>query len=207
MNVNASRTVLFGGWAWGVVLGLGAFSASAQASPISFSTSGRFELPAGPVDLVGRTDAAADNDFLSLGTISAAGNPGSLGETPFRLTFAFDGLPSIDVGGTVGWLGYNPDMPVLATTVATTATPDQVGLYPEIFQRLLAHPDWMHTTSFRGNLTEFDIAFSVHPEDPGATRPVPEPSAILIVAAAFAGTAWKARRRLSGAVALEESVA
>lgn len=199
MNVNASKSVRFGGRLWVVVLGIGALSASAQASPIQFSTSGRFELPAGPVDLVGRSNATADNDFLSLGTISVGANAGALGETPFHLTFAFDGLPSIDVGGTITWIGYNPDMPVMDTTVTTTATPDQIGLYSDVFQRLIAHPDWLHTTSFRGDQPSFDLAFSVHPEDPGAIRPVPEPSAVVIVAAAFAGLAWKARRRSSAA--------
>ena len=198
MNVNTSGSVLLGRRLWVVVLGIGALSASAQASPISFSTTGRFELPAGSVDLVGRSNAAADSDFLSLGTISVGANAGALGETPFHLTFAFDGLPSIDVGGKVGWIGYNPDMPVLDTTATTTAASDQIALYPEVFQRLLAHPDWMHTTSFRGDQPSFNIAFSVHPEDPGAIRPVPEPSAVVIVAAAFAGLAWKARRRSLG---------
>jgi len=186
-------------WAGAFALALGVLSAPAQAAPIRFSTSGSFDLPAGPVDLVGRSDATADGPFVSIGTIPVDANPGALGDSPFQLKFAFDGLPEIRVSGTILSVGYNPDMPVQDVIVTTAATPDQFASYPELFQRLLANPGWMHTTSYRGTPADMEIGLSVHPYDPGASRPVPEPSTALFAAAAVAGLAWRRRRR--GAVA------
>ena len=198
--IASARGSLVWGWMWAAALGVGLVSPSAVASPIPFTTSGSFELPMGKVDLIGASNATADG-MATLGTITVGDYPKPLGEAPFQLKFDFDGLPAIEVGGTIPWIGYNPDLPVQDVVVTTAATPDQIGLYPEMFQRLLANPDWMHTTSFRGDLPAFELGFSVHPEDPGAIRPVPEPSTVAIVAAAFAGLAWKARRRVVGTVA------
>lgn len=194
MNTSVRGSLAVWGSIWAVAFGVVIHSPSAQASPIPFSTSGSFELPVGKVDLAGVTNSTAEG-FLVLGTITVGDYPNALGEASFQLKFEFDGLPAINVGGTIPWIGYNPDMPVRDVVVSTTATVDQIGLYPELFRQLLAHPDWMHTTSFRSDLPSFELALSVHPEDPGAIRPVPEPSAALVVVAAFAGLAWKARRR------------
>ena len=196
MDARVRGSLVVWGWMGAVAFGVGIPSPSAHASPITFSTSGSFELPTGKVDLVGVTGATA-GDSLVLGAIPVGDYAETLGDAPFRLKIEFDGLPSIDVGGTIPWIGYNPDMPVQDVVVSTAATPDQVGLYPDVFQRLLAHPEWMHTTSFRGDRSSFDLSMSVHLDDPGAILPVPEPSTALVVVAAFAGMAWKARRRPS----------
>jgi hypothetical protein len=195
MNIIARRSFVVAGWAGAIALlvGLG-FPAPLQAAPIRFSATGSFELPAGAVDLGGEP-ATMSNDQVVLGTIPVDGNPGSLGDAPFHLKISFDGLPDIDVSGVIPSIGYNPDLPVLDTAVTSTATPDQIGLYPELFQRLIAHPEWMHTMSFRGDRPSMELGLSVHPEDPGVIRPVPEPSSALVVAAAFAGLAWRLRRR------------
>ncbi|WP_165251366.1 PEP-CTERM sorting domain-containing protein [Paludisphaera soli] len=191
-------TIVAGAWAWALALGLGALSSTAQAQPIRFSTSGTFELPAGPVEMIGKTDATAEAGGLIIGAVPVGGNPGALGSTPFQLKFAFDGLPDIEVGGTILNLGYNPDLPVQDVIATTTAASAQIRQYPEMFQRLLAHPDWMHTTSFRGDRPIMELAIWVHPEDPNSARPVPEPSTALVALAAIAGLAWKARRRTTG---------
>ncbi len=191
-------TIVAGAWAWALALGLGALTPSVQAQPIRFSTSGTFELPAGPVDLIGRDDATAEAGGLIIGAVPVDANPGTLGATPFQLRFAFDGLPDIAVSGTIPWIGYNPDMPVQDVLATTTAASDQIRQYPEMFRRLLAHPDWMHTTSFRGDRPIMELAVWVHPENPDAMRPVPEPSTALVALAAIAGLAWKARRRTTG---------
>jgi hypothetical protein len=200
MNINTRRALLARGWTAPIaLLAVLAVSTPSQASPIPFSVSGSFELPTGAVDLAGELDTTVSERFV-LGTIPVDANPGSLGDAPFQLRFAFDGLPAIEVSGVIPSIGYNPDLPVQGAVVTTTATPDQVGLYPDLLQRLIAHPDWMHTSSFRGDRSQMELGLSVHPEDPGAIRPVPEPSTALIVAAAFAGLAWKVRRRSTARV-------
>jgi len=197
MNIKARRSLRAGSWAGAIALWVGIGAPSlAQASPIPFSASGSFKLPAGAVELGGTPDAMSDQ-MVVLGTIPVDGNPGSLGDATFDLKLSFDGLPDIDVSGVIPSIGYNPDLPVLNAVVTTTATPDQIGLYPDLFQKLIAHPDWMHTTSFRGDRPIMELGLSVHLEDPNAIRPVPEPSTALIVAAAFAGLACQARRRSS----------
>ncbi|AMV36311.1 PEP-CTERM sorting domain-containing protein [Planctomyces sp. SH-PL62] len=195
MNASVRGLITSKHRAWVVVLGFGVLSASAQASPVRFSTSGSFVLPAGTVELAGKTDVTIGDGPLSLGTLPIGENPGGLGAAPFQVKFTFDGLPEIQVSGTIAWLGYNANMPVHDTVVTTSATSNQIGLYPEVFQRLIAHPDWMHTTSYQGYLTDMEVTFAVNPFDPDAPRTVPEPSTALLAVAAFAGLAWKARRR------------
>jgi hypothetical protein len=200
MNINTRRALLVRGWAGAIALLAGlAVSTPSQASPIPFTVSGRFGLPAGAVDLAGELDTTVSDRFV-LGTIPVDANPGSLGAAPFHLRFVFEGLPAIEVSGVIPSIGYNWDLPVRDAVVITTASPDQIGLYPDLLQRLIAHPDWMHTTSFRSDRPNMELGLSVHPEDPGAIRPVPEPSSALIVAAAFAGLAWKVRRRSAARV-------
>ena len=116
---------------------------------------------------------------------------------PFRLQFRFNNdLPPIDVSGTVGSLGYNPWLPVLDPTVSTSATQEQLALYPAAFRDLIAHPDWFHTTSFRDDSTPMmDLFGSAGPYDPTQIRPVPEPSSILVFAITLAGLGRQARRR------------
>jgi hypothetical protein len=151
-------------------------------------------MTGGAVDLGGEPDVMSDNQIL-LGSLHVDGVPSAAGHTPFAVVFSFDGLPDIEVRGVIPTIGYNPDQPVQSVLVSTRATPDQLNHYPYLFQQLVAHGDWLHTTSFRSDLPDMEVALSVHPEDPGDIRPVPEPSTALIVAAAFAGLAWKARRR------------
>lgn len=194
MNATTRRSTRSRVRAWAVALGICILSSSTQAAPVRFSASGSFDLAAGPVALAGASDATADDGRIEIGSLHVGTAAGPLGEVPFQLDFTFDGLPSIKVAGTIPWIGYNPDMPVQDAVVTTAATAGQIGLYPELFQRLLANPDWLHTTSFR-NSSEPDLplAISVHPQDPDAPRPVPEPAwtaAVLMGAAA-----WAARRR------------
>ncbi|APW60771.1 PEP-CTERM sorting domain-containing protein [Paludisphaera borealis] len=198
MNTNARTTVRFKGWASAFALAIGLWNSTpAAADPIRFSTSGRFELAAGTGELAGVTDATPADSIL-IGAVPVDGFTDPLGSTAFHIQFKFNGdLPTIDVSGTATYLAYNPDLPVLDAVVSTSATSAQIGLYPELFQRLIAHPDWLHTTSFLSDhLPTMAIGLSVHPEDPGAIRPVPEPSSLLFVAMAAAGLGWRARRRL-----------
>jgi hypothetical protein len=202
MNTNARTAVIVKGWASAFALAIGLWNSSpAVADPIRFSTSGHFDMPAGTGELAGVTDAAPGDSVL-IGTVPVDGINGVLGATAFHIQFKFNtDLPPIDVSGTATYFGYNPDLPVLDSVVSTSATSAQVGLYPELFQKLIAHPDWLHTTSFRSdNLPTMAVALSVHPEDPGAIRPVPEPSSLVIVAMACAGLGWRTRRRLRRAV-------
>lgn len=201
MNINTRSAFVVRGWTGAIALLAGlAVSSPSQAAPIRFSASGSFELPAGAVELAGAPGEmeASGGSAVRLGTIPVGGNSGPLGDAPFRLTLSFEGLPDIDVRGEIPSIGYNPDLPVRNAVATTSATPDQIGLYPDVFQRLIAHPDWLHTTSFRGPLPDMEIGLSVHAEDLGVIRPVPEPSTALIAASAFAGLAWRSRRRSTG---------
>ena len=150
--MNARMRVILSGWGAIFALSFGFLSSSsAVAEPIRFSTSGQFDLASGTVDLAGVSDAAPEGKNFVIGAVPVAGMAGRpLGSVPFRLQFQFNNdLPSIDVSGTVGSLGYNPWLPVLDPTVSTSATQEQLGLYPAAFRDLIAHPDWFHTTSFR----------------------------------------------------------
>ena len=149
--MNARMRVILKGWGAIFALSFGFLSPpSAVAEPIRFSTSGQFDLASGTVDLAGVSDAAPEGKNFVIGAVPVAGVEGPLGSVPFRLQFQFNNdLPSIDVSGTVGSLGYNPWLPVLDPTVSTSATQEQLGLYPAAFRDLIAHPDWFHTTSFR----------------------------------------------------------
>ncbi len=195
MNTNARTIVMVKGWASAFALAMGLLHATpAAAVPIRFSTSGTFDLPSGPTDLIGAS-GLEPSDNLKIGSIKVEGIDGPVGDSEFHVRFKFDNdLPTIDVSGAIRSFGYNPDMPVLHPVVSTSATSAQVGMYPEVFQNLLAHPDWIHTSSFRNYLPEMSVVMSVHPQDPGALRPVPEPSSILFAALACAGLAWRARR-------------
>ena len=91
-------------------------------------------------------------------------------------------VPSV----TIPWL------PVLDPTVSTSATQEQLGLYPAAFRDLIAHPDWFHTTSFRVDAKPMmDIFGSAEPYDPTLIRPVPEPSSIVVFAITLADWAGK----------------
>jgi len=184
---------------WGAVLGLsfGLFNPpSATADAIRFSTSGQFRLASGTVDLDGVSDVVATDGF-PIGAIPVGDIAGPMGDAPFRLQFRFDhDLPPIDVSGTAPSLGYNPDLPALDPVASTSATEDQLSLYPVPFRDLIAHPDWLHTTSFRSDdRPTMQILMSVHPEDPSAVRVVPEPSTAVILATTLAGLGWRSRRR------------
>lgn len=198
MNTNVRAAWIVKGWAAAIVLAVGLWApAPAAAVPIRFSTSGTYELPGASGDFVGVNDADP-GDSIPVGALRVEGLTGPLGSMAFHLQFRFSNdLPAIDVSGTIQYPGYNPDLPVLDSVVSTSATSAQIGLYPELFQKLLAHPDWIHTTSFRSdNMSMMNIGLSVHAEDPGAIRPVPEPSSIAFVAMTLAGLGWRARRRL-----------
>ena len=196
--MNARMRVILTGWGSILALSFGFFSpASAVAEPILFSTSGQFDLATGTVDLAGVSDAAPDEKNFEIGAVPVAGVAGPLGSVPFRLQFQFNNnLPAIDVSGTVGSFGYNPWLPVLDPAVSTSATQEQLALYPAAFRNLIAHPDWFHTTSFRDDSTPMMGLFaSVEPYDSTRIRPVPEPSPLMVFAITLAGLGWQARRR------------
>jgi hypothetical protein len=196
MNTNARTAVMVKGWAAAFALAIGLWNATpASADPIRFSTSGTFDLPTGSTELAGVTDATPGAS-IQIGTLPLDGVEGALGASAFHVQIKFnDDLPAIDVRGTMPSLGYSPDLPVHDTVVSTSATSAQIGLYPQLFRNLIAHPDWLHTMSFRGLQSTMAVALSVHPELSGIIQPVPEPSSIVIVALACAGLGWRARRR------------
>jgi hypothetical protein len=196
--MNARMRVILNGWGAIFALSFGLLTpSSATAEPIRFSTSGLFDLATGTVKLAGVSDAAPEGQNFAIGAVPVAGVEGPLGNVPFRLQFRFNNdLPPIDVSGTVGSLGYNPELPVLDPAVSTTATLEQLALYPAAFRDLIAHPDWFHTTSFRDDSTPMmDLFGSAGPYDPAQIRPVPEPSSILIFAITLAGLGRQVRRR------------
>jgi hypothetical protein len=170
--------------------------AAAGADPIRFSTSGDLDFAQGTKPLSGVTDAAP-GDWILIGSTPIPSDwTTALGDTPFHLEFQFNNnLPAIDVSGTIPWIGYNPDMPVQDVHVSTSATQAELGLYPTLFQNLLANPDWLHSTSYASSGTPLEVMMSVHPEDPLELRPVPEPSTVLIFAIGLGGLGWRARRR------------
>ena len=200
MNTNARTSVWVKGWASAFALVIGLWHATpASADPIRFSTSGTFDLPSGPTALAGVTDASP-GDSIQIGSLPVDGVEGALGASAFHVQIKFNAdLPAIDVRGVMPSLGYSPDSPALDTVVSTSATPAQTGLYPQLFQNLIAHPDWLHTMAFRGVQPTMAIALSVHPDLGGGVRPVPEPSSVVIVAMACVGLGWRARRRSASA--------
>lgn len=195
MNTNARTVVRLKGWASAFALAVGLLQAGpASASPIRFSTSGTFELPTGSTELSGVTDAAPA-DSIQIGTLPVDGVEGALGASAFHVQIKFnEDLPAIEVRGTMPSLGYSPDLPVHDAVVSTSATADQIGLYPQLFQNLIAHPDWLHTMAFRGLQSTMAVALSVHPDLGGGVQPVPEPSSVVIVALACGALAWRVRR-------------
>lgn len=178
------------------LVALGATPAAAEA--VRYSTSGQVALGYGTIPLQGVTDVALADDgkFLSFGSIPSRGQAGGMMQGDFRVRFDFrEGLPSIDVAGTIGWVGYNFDMPAIDPVVTTSATAAEIARYPAVFRDLLAHPDWLHTSSFNNGVSPVIIGASVHVEDPNELRPVPEPSTLLAFGLALAGVGWRAARR------------
>lgn len=170
---------------------------SAPAAPVLFSTSGDFAFPSATTTLTGVTNAKPQ-DRLLIGAIPIPPADGMhhLGDTPFHLHFQFtNGLSPIDVSGIVRSIGYNTDWPIRNPVVTTSAASADLGLYPAVFQSMLAHPDWLHSTSFAGAAPTMELVMTVHPEDPFEIRPVPEPSSVVVFAMALAGLGWRARRR------------
>ena len=151
MNTNARTSVWVKGWASAFALVIGLWHATpASADPIRFSTSGTFDLPSGPTALAGVTDASP-GDSIQIGSLPVDGVEGALGASAFHVQIKFNAdLPAIDVRGVMPSLGYSPDSPALDTVVSTSATPAQTGLYPQLFQNLIAHPDWLQTRAIRG---------------------------------------------------------
>lgn len=194
MNASERRSTTCGGRALAIALGICILTSSAHAAPVRFSASGSFDLQGRSIDLAGVSDATAEAGMIQIGTLPVGSGSGPLREAPFHLKFTFDGLPAINVEGTIPWIGYNPDVPVQDVIVTTAATAGQAGLYPELFQRLLANPDWLHTSSFRvADWSDMPLAISVHPRDPDGPRPVPEPA--WAVAALMGAALLAARRR------------
>lgn len=171
------------------------FAQSATADPIHYSTSGQFEHSKGTLDLIGVSNAPADA-WLPLGSIAVTGGE-TTGSTPFHVHFEFNGaLPSIDVSGAIGWVGYNSNEFIENPVVTTSATAAQFSLYPIIFQDMLAHPDWIRTTSYASDSPTTHISMSVAPYDPNEVKTVPEPStALLFVVGAVGLTGWSHQRR------------
>jgi hypothetical protein len=182
------------------LLSLVVFAQTATADPILYSTSGQFDIAAGTLVLAGVTDASPSANIL-LGSVSVGQVQGPLGVAPFHIQFQFSGgLPSIDLSGTVPFsLGYNGGQIIENPAVTTTATTAQAGLYPAIFQEMLAHPDWVRTTSFRSDeRPTMEIGLSVRPFDPSEPVVVPEPASALVFAAGLAACGYgvgRARRR------------
>jgi hypothetical protein len=168
----------------------------AAVQAILVSTSGTIETSWGPRTLHGVSDADASGDTLKLGSIAV----GQRNDNPWagivHLQFQFsNGLPAINLDGRVRWLAYNPMESLINPAVATTASSAQIALYPPIFQRLIAHPDWIRTISFGSNSPTMDIALSAQPKTPGDAVVVPEPSTLATFAVAFLGMGWINRRR------------
>lgn len=171
------------------------FAQSATADPIHFSTSGQFELSTGTVALSGVSDAPADEGIL-LGTIPLTAGDEAQGSTSFQIRFEFDGgLPSIEVAGTIGQIRYNANEFIGNPVVTTSATSAQIDLYPTIFQDMIAHPDWIRTTSYTGYMPTTHMFMAVHPFDPNEIKTVPEPSTALVFVAGLVGLAGWGRRR------------
>ncbi|WP_406698393.1 hypothetical protein V5E97_05975 [Singulisphaera sp. Ch08] len=169
---------------------------SAMADPIHFSTSGQFDLSSGTVALSGISNATADLS-VPLGSIPLIGGQAQ-GSTPFHIRFEFDGgLPSIEVAGSIGWIGYSSNEFIENPVVTTSATSAQIDLYPTIFQEMLAHPDWIRTTSYAGYLPSTSISMTVQPYDPFEVKSIPEPSMALVFTTGLAAlTGWARRRRV-----------
>jgi hypothetical protein len=176
---------------------LGSLSASsASAAAILASTSGSVETSWGPRPLIGVTGADASGDDFKLGSIAV----GQRNDNPWagilHLKFQFNNdLPSVELDGRVRWLAYNPMESLINAKVATTANAAQIALYPPLFQRLLAHPDWIRTISFGSTSPTMDIALTAQPKGPGDAVVVPEPSTLATFAAAFLGLGWLSRHR------------
>ena len=171
--------------------------ARAIGDVIRFSTSGRFDLTSGNAGFVGVSNIVPSDTF-ALGTISIPSGPlaGYPGEGTFSIQFQFNNeLPAITITGMIAMPGYNFDEPVLNSLVFTSATAAQLALYPDLFQRLIAHPNWLHTSSFdNGSGERVLIGASVHVEDPNEVRPIPEPSSVIAFGIALAGISWRVRR-------------
>ena len=72
-------------------------------------------------------------------------------------------------------------------------------MYPKVFKRLLAHPDWLHTDSFNNGTHELmPIWASVHVKDPNEARPIPEPASIADFAMIAIGIGVRSRRKRKG---------
>lgn len=179
--------------------GVLAASNRVEAEPVLYSTSGDFTLPSGTVSITGMTNADPQS-VLGMGTVPTGPIVTSgLVDSPFHLEFTFNnGLPPIDVTGAVRSITYDTDWPIVNSVVTTSATSAQIPLYPTNFQNLIAHPDWLHSTSFYSPyspLPTMPVMLSVHPEDPHEIRPVPEPSTLALFATTLVGLAWRATKR------------
>ncbi|WZO96514.1 PEP-CTERM sorting domain-containing protein [Isosphaeraceae bacterium EP7] len=168
----------------------------AAVQAVLVSTSGTLETSWGPRTLIGVANADASGDGIKLGSIAV----GQRNDNPWagilHLQFQFNnGLPSINLDGRVRWLAYNPMESLINPKVATTANEAQLALYPPIFQRMIAHPDWIRTISFGSNNPTMDIALAAQPKTPGDAVVVPEPSTLATFSAALIGMGWHTRRR------------
>ena len=177
-----------------------ACATQARGDAITYSTTGNFVLPTLSTAIIGVYQAPVADYFL-LGSIPQGSLTDPYGPSSFQVQVQFsDGLPPINLSGTIGYVTYNFDEPVAHAAVLTTASAAQIASYPDVFQRLIAHPDWLHTTSFYSGdgVDNLPVYASVHVEDPLETRPVPEPSSVAIfglVLAGIARRAWAKSRR------------
>jgi hypothetical protein len=174
----------------------------AAVQAVLVSTSGTLETSWGPRTLIGEAGTDASGDGIRLGSIAV----GERNDNPWagilHLQFQFNnGLPSINLDGRVRWLAYNPMESLINPKVATTANEAQLALYPPIFQRMIAHPDWIRTISFGSKSPTMDIALSVQPKSPGDAVVVPEPSTLVAFATALVGMGWRTRRQRTTGVA------
>lgn len=166
------------------------------------STSGRFETTWGSRDLIGFTSkdlsGLSASDSLSLGSIAVGDRQADKWTGTFKIEIHFaNGLPSVELAGEVGWLGYNPAEAVINPSIKTIASDEQIGLYPELIQRLIESPTSMRSMSFAADpgrpLMEFAvISTPISPGDPVLT---PEPASWAMFALALSGLYFRVKAK------------